>query len=164
MINSLKFLKILQKMGYPNPNIVSIAKASNYDIDNFLSDLNKEFGDRDKVTDFCDKAIEKLSSKKGIRININGPYGDEYVYIHVYPLFYDEEESANDIISKVEWGDSKILTSDPETGEEVYSTIKEIFDNTGMGEWVELDDFLDNIKGDLYNIIFSNCGFGIWIQ
>ena len=63
-MSSLKlFLKTLEKEGYPNPSVQSIAQMVGYNLDDFLIDLKIEVGDKG-VVDFCDKAIEKLSGEK----------------------------------------------------------------------------------------------------
>ncbi len=82
------FLRVIQKEGYPNPNLHSIARMVDYNLDDFLFDLKGEIGE-DGVKDFCDKAIEKISGEDGIKIELDS---DEFVYLHVYPLFYDEDE------------------------------------------------------------------------
>lgn len=155
-----QFLKVLQKVGYPNPSIHSIAKAVSYDLDYFLLNLKKEIGEK-AVVDFCDKAIDELTGKEGLRIDLNGPNGDEFVYIHIFPMYYDEKESENDVICRSRWGKSNVMGTTEDGGVE-YMTIEELIDNTGMGEWSELDDMLDNIKQEAYSIIMRNCGFGIW--
>lgn len=155
------FLKVLSKEGYPNPDLLSIALMMGYNNDDFLLDLKEEIGEKG-VIDFCNKAIEKLTGKEGLRVDLNGPNGDEYCYVHIYPIYYDEDESENDVISKLSWGDSKILSSDSETGEEKYMTIQQIIDETDMGGWGDLDELLDDIKTKAYNKVFENCGFGIW--
>ena len=154
------FLKVLNKVGYPNRSIHSIAKAINYDIDRFLPDLKNEIGD-EGVKDFCDKAIEKLTGEKGLNVSIGGPNNNEYCYIKIYPINYDEDESENDVICNWYWGDSKIFHID-EDGNTGYFTIQEIIDSTDMGNWGDLDEFLDDIRTDAYNIVDSKCGFGIW--
>jgi len=155
------FLNLLTKAGYPSEKVHSVASLLDYDIDNFLSDLNDELGKKG-VVEFCDKAIKKLSGKKGIRVDLEGPNGDEYCYVNIYPIYYDEEESKNDVISKSSWGESNILDMNPDTGEYHYVTIQTIIDNTDMSGWGDLDELLDNIKEKAYNIVYSNCGFGIW--
>lgn len=162
MSNLKTFLKVLKKEGYPNPNTSTFAKYVNYDLEGFLYDLKEEIGENG-VVDFCDKAIEKLTGKEGLRIDLDGPNGDEYVYIHIYPIFYNEDESENDVVSNHGWGDSHLLGTN-EDGVEQYMTIQEIIDNTGMGEWSELDELLDHIKTKAYNKVYYNCGFGIWWQ
>lgn len=156
------FLILLERVGYPSPRTSSVADQVGYNLDNFLSDLENELGDKG-VVDFCDKAIHKLTGEQGLRIDLGGPNGDEFVYIHIYPVFFDEDESENDIISNHSWGDSHLLGTN-ENGEETYMTIQEIIDNTGMGEWGELDELIDHIKSKAYNKVFYNCGFGVWWQ
>lgn len=156
------FLRILNENGYPNPDVVDFAKMIDYDLDNFLSDLQKELGD-DGVLDFCKKTINKISGEKGIKIDLDGLNEEEYCYIHIYPIFYDKDESENDIIIRSIWGESHILSTNEE-GEGEYMTIQEIIDHTDMGGWSELDELLDHIKEKAYNKVFANCGFGIWWQ
>ena len=151
------FLRVIQKEGYPNPNLHSIARMVDYNLENFLVDLKEEIGE-DGVKDFCDKAIEKISAEDGIKIELDP---DEFVYLHVYPLFYDEDESENDVVSNYEWGKSRLLSSD-EDGKEYYTTIEQIIDDTDMGGWSELDELLDHIKMKAYNHINQLCGFGVW--
>jgi len=156
------FLKICKTYGYPNPKLLSLADMADYNLKNFLLDLKGELGEKG-VVDFCGKAIEKLSGKKGIRVDLEGPNGDEYCYVNIYPIYYyDEEESKNDVISKSSWGESNILDMNSDTGGYHYVTIQTIIDNTDMSGWGDLDELLDNIKEKAYNIVYSNCGFGIW--
>ena len=161
-MNVSTFLKILTKYGYPNPSVVAIANSVDYNLDYFLHDLKKEMGE-DGVLAFCDRAIEKLTGEKGLRIDMGGPNEDEYVYIHIYPVFYDEDESENDVVSNHGWGESRLLGTD-ENGQEKYMTIEEIIENTDMGGWSELDELLDEIKSQAYNKVYYNCGFGVWWQ
>ena len=151
------FLKVLNKFGYPNPNVINLARMSDYDLNKFLNDLFDEVGE-DGVIDFCEKAINKLQGEDGLRVDLGG----EYCYIKIFPQYYDKGESETDIIVHSVWGDSKILSSDPVTGDEGYFTIQEIIDTTDMSGWSDLDELLDHIKGKAYNIVFQNCGFGVW--
>jgi len=154
------FLKVLAVEGYPNPDLQSIAALMGYDNQDFLLDLKEEIGEQG-VLDFCDKAIEKLTGDKGLRVDLDGPNGDEYVYIHIYPIYYSEDEDVNSIISNHGWGDSRVLGTNEE-GEEEYMTIQQVIDNTDMGGWSELDELLDHIKDRANNIVYKNCGFHIW--
>jgi len=160
-LNIKSFLKILEKVGYPNPKIVSISDMVDYDLDNFLFDLKKEIGE-EGVVDFCDKTIEKLSDGKAIKVDLETD-GQEYVVVNVFPLYYDENESENDVISRLEIVDSKILSQD-EDGNDIYKTLSEIENDLGLGEWSEYDEMMDHITMKVYNYIFSRCGFGIWIE
>ena len=86
MSNNLKiFLKALTKTGYPNPNVHSVAKLVGYDLDNFLPDLEKELGE-EGVVDFCKKGLDKLQGQEGIRVELEGPYG-EFVYVKIKPKY-----------------------------------------------------------------------------
>lgn len=156
----LTFLKILTKLGYPNPRIVSIANSSDYDLDNFLLDLKKEMGEKG-LMDFCDRAINKLTGDKGLKVDLDGPVGDEYVYIHIYPIYYHEDESPNDVISNYSWGESRVIVSG-DGDKLVYGTIEELMDHADMAEWGDVDEFIDVIHARAYNKVYQNCGFGIW--
>jgi hypothetical protein len=155
------FLKVLKSEGYPNPDIQSIAVMVGYDLDNFLLDLKNELGE-DGVVKFCDNAIDKLSGKKGMKVDLETD-GVEYVVVNIYPIFYDEEESYTDVISRYEILDSKIFSQD-EDGNDTYKTIKDIEDEIGIGEWAEFDEMMDHVKMKVYNYIDSRCGFGIWFE
>lgn len=154
------FLKICKTFGYPNPKLSSLADMADYNLGNFLLDLKRELGEKG-VADFCGKAIEKLVGDEGVRVDL-GEQRSEYCYIKIYPIKYDEDESKNDVISKSSWGKSEIVDIDPDTGESHYVTIQTVINNTYMGSWSELDELLDHIYGEAYNIVFRNCGFGIW--
>ena len=160
-LNIKSFLKILEKVGYPNPKIVSISDMVDYNLDYFLVDLKNEIGE-EGVVDFCDKAIEKLSNGKAIKVDLETD-GQEYVLVNVFPLYYDEDEAENDVMSRVEFVDSNIFTHDDD-GKDVYKTIPEIQNDVGMGDWAEYDEMMDHIKMKVYNYIFSRCGFGIWVE
>jgi hypothetical protein len=160
-LNIKSFLKILNKVGYPNSSIVSISNAVGYDLDEFLLDLKSEIGG-DGVVDFCDKAIKKLSDKNGIRVDLETD-GLEYVLVNVYPLYYHEDESEIDVVSRVQILDSKILSKD-EDGNDVYKTIEEVNSEMGLGDWTEYDEMMDLVRNKIYTYIFLRCGFGIWFE
>ena len=162
MTNVDYFLSVLKKESYPNPDVLTISKLINYDIENFLKDLDEKIGE-EGVVDFCKKTIEKLTGEKGLRVNLSEPNDDEYVYIHIYPKYYDEDESENSIISSHGWGQSRVLSTN-EDGDVEYMTIQEVIDNTDMGGWSELAGLLDHIKDKANNIVFKNCGFYIYWQ
>ncbi len=156
------FLKVCKRYGYPNPKLQTLANMVGYDLDNLLLDLENEIGNAG-VLDFCKKTIVKLTGEKGLRVDVSNPENDEYVYIHIYPVFYDKEESENDIISNSAWGESSLLTKNEE-GKEEFKTVEEIIDDSDMGSWSEVDDFIEELKGRANRMVFENCGFGIWWQ
>ena len=150
------FLKVLNKVGYPNPSTKSIAKMIGYDFFEFIPDLVYEVGE-DGAQSFVNKALSKLSTEDGIKVNLSN---GEYVYIIVDKAKIDIQPSGNDVSIVYRWGDSKLLSTDEE-GNEVYKTIEEIGEDVGMGEWSEYDDMIDYIKSQFYKLILNNCGFGI---
>lgn len=154
------FLKVLEKVGYPNEKIDTISKMVSYDLSNLLSDLKEDIGE-DGVLDFCKRSLEKITGNKPLRVEL-GDY--EFIYVYLHPKFYNEDDSKNDIVCGYAWGDSKILGSNPETGEEEYKTIGEIIDETDMGSWSELDELIDYIKEKTSYTVSRSCGFGIWFE
>ena len=63
MSNIKTFLKVLNKEGYPNLNVVSISNMVSYDLDDFLPDLIDEIGE-DKADWFVGETFSKLSTKE----------------------------------------------------------------------------------------------------
>lgn len=152
------FLKVLQKVGYPNPNLKSIAKMADFDLNNFLPHLHEEIG-VDKTNEFVKKSLDKLSEgKKGIRLDVGI---DEYVYFKILDVVYNEHELESGIIIDWEFGDSSILSSDDE-GNETHKTIQQVGDDVGMGEWSEYNEMIDYFKDEMSAKIFNNCGFHSW--
>ena len=150
------FLKVLNKVGYPNPDTKSIAKMIGYDLYEFIPDLVDEVG-KDNAESFVKNAISKLSTKDGIKVNLSG---NEYVYVIIDKSWIKIDPSGNDVSIDYRWGDSKLLAADEEENE-VYKTIEEIGEDIGMGEWPDYDDLIDHIKDQFYKLILNNCGFGI---
>ena len=71
MENIKIFLKLLNKVGYPNKDIISISQMAGYNLEYFLPDLINEIGE-DKTNWFVSEAFSKLSTKDGIRLNLAG--------------------------------------------------------------------------------------------
>lgn len=157
-----RFLKVMTKMGYPNPNTMSIARSMDYDLDEFLIDLVGEVGE-ERTDEFTEKALSKLSEDgKGIRV----PLDDEnhnYIYLEIHQSRINLDETEDAVLIDWSWGDN-VLTGVDENGEEYDTNMDEIYDNMGMGEWGEFDEMLDNIRDECYDYIKNNCGFGIWFD
>jgi hypothetical protein len=155
-----KFLKVMNKMGYPNPNTKSIARSMDYDLDEFLLDLVEEVG-KERAEEFTENALSKLSENgKGIRVPLND---NNYIYLQIYESRIDLDETETQVLIDWGWGENT-LTGVDENGDEYDSTMDEIYYNIGMGEWGEWDDMIDNIKGECYHYIRDNCGFGVWFD
>ena len=58
MSNLKIFLKTLKKVGYPNPDVSSIAKMIDYDLEEFLTDLVDEIG-KEAADEFTENALNK---------------------------------------------------------------------------------------------------------
>jgi len=67
MTDLKRFLNVLTKVGYPNSDIVSIAKVVDYNLENFLPDLVEEIG-QEKADEFTEKALKKMSTPEGILV------------------------------------------------------------------------------------------------
>ena len=153
------FLKALKKVGYPNPDVVSIAKMMDYNLEEFLPDLVAEVGE-EKADQFAEKSLNKITPKEGIRVNL---YDDpnQYAYIHIHNPRLDLENDETTVLCDWSWGETQILHQD-EDGHETYKTIDEISEDLGMGDWAEYDELVDGIKDDCNKIVYNNCGFGVW--
>lgn len=155
-----RFLRVMNKMGYPNSNTESIARSMDYNLDDFLTDLVSEVGE-ERADEFTEKALSKLSEDgKGIKV----PLGDDrYIYLQIFQSRIDLEETETQVLIDWGWGESR-LTGVDENGEEYGATMDELYDDIGMGEWGEWDEMIDNIKEECYDYIRDNCGFGIWFD
>jgi hypothetical protein len=160
MSNLKTFLKVLSKVGYPNPETESIAKMIGYNLEDFLPDLVAEVG-QEKAEEFTFNALSKLSTNKGIKVTNIYDYPEQYAYIDVYNPRLDLENDETTVLCNWSWGDTNLLSQDDD-GNETYKTIEEIGDDVGMGDWAEYDELIDEIKEDCNKLVFKNCGFGIW--
>lgn len=160
MSNVKTFLKVLSKVGYPNPDTESIAKMIDYNLEDFLPDLVAEVG-QEKAEEFTFNALSKLSTNKGIKVTNIYDDPKQYAYIDVYNPRLDLENDETTVLCDWSWGETKILYQDDD-GTETYKTIQEIGEDLGMGEWADYDELVDGIREDCNKLVFNNCGFGIW--
>ena len=160
MSNINTFLRVMNKLGYPNPATESIAYSIGYRLDNFLVDLVEEVGEI-KADEFTERALVKLNKDgKGIRI----PLGDtKYIYLQIHQSRIDFDETEDSVLIDWSWGEN-LLTGVDEDGNEYETTLEEIYDNMDMGDWGDYDEMIDNIKDSCYDFIEENCGFGIWFD
>ena len=159
MSNVKTFLKVLSKVGYPNPDIQSIAKMIDYNLEEFLPDLVAEIGE-EKADEFTEKALNKMSTSDGIRIQDDDD-PEQYAYIKIYNPRLDLDNDETTVLCDWSWGDTNIFFKDDD-GNDSYKTIQEIGENIGMGDWADYDEMIDDIKEDCNKLVFSHCGFGIW--
>lgn len=156
MSNIKTFLQVLSKVGYPNHELESIAKMVDYNLNNFIPDLIDEIG-KDDTESFVRKALSKLSTEKGIKVDLAGDY-NEYIYVIIWKAWVYSDSYDSEVHVDTSWGDSKILSADDE-GKETYKTIQAINDEIGMGEWADYDDMVDSIKDQFITLVYNNCGF-----
>lgn len=159
MSDLIRFLKVLKKFGYPNPNLESIAKMLNYNLEDFLPDLVAEVG-QENADEYAEKALNKLSTPEGIRIQDRDD-PNQYAYIKLYNPRLDLENDETTLLCEWGWGDSSIYFKDDD-GVESYKTIQEVGEELSMGDWSDYDEMVDEIKEDCNRLVYSNCGFGIW--
>lgn len=153
------FLKVLNKVGYPNPNIVSISKMADYHLEEFLPDLVAEIGE-EKADEFTEKSLNKLSTEKGIKVQ-DSEDPKQYAYIKLINPRLDLDNDETTVLCDWAWGDTNVFYRDDD-GNESYKTIPEIAEEIGMGDWGDFDEMVDEIREDCNQLVFNNCGFGIW--
>lgn len=154
------FLNVLTKVGYPNSDIKSIAKAVGYNLEEFLPDLVSEIG-QEKADEFIENALDRISTPKGIRISNLYDDPNQYAYIKIHNPRLDLDNDETTVLCDWSWGKTQILHQDDD-GNETYKTISEISEDLGMGDWAEFDELVDDIRESCNRLVFSNCGFGIW--
>ena len=159
MSNLKTFLKVLNKVGYPNPDVQSIAKMIDYNLEEFLPDLVAEVGE-EKADDFTEKALNKMSTSDGIKIQDKDD-PEQYAYIILLNPRLDLENDETTVLCDWSWGDTNIFFRDDD-GNESYKKIQEIGDELSMGDWSDYDEMVDDIREDCNQLVFRNCGFGIW--
>jgi hypothetical protein len=157
-----RLLKYFAKHGYPSPETLKIMEYSGYDHYEFLGELVHELG-HDKATKFVDKTLHKLSSTPeiSIKVDLSEQVSDgSWIYLNIHDFEIDLESEASDVLINWSWGDNVIV--DYETGLE--TTLGNIADEVGMGDWSDYDDFVDSLRDTCYKHIVRNCGFGIWFN
>jgi len=159
MSDLVPFLKLLTKVGYPNPEIQTIARMADYNLEEFLPDLVAELGE-EKADEFTEKALNKMSTSDGIRIQDKDD-PEQYAYIKIYNPRLDLDNDETTVLCDWSWGDTNIFFKDDD-GNDSYKTIQEIAENIGMGDWADYDEMVDEIKEDCNRLVFNSCGFGIW--
>jgi hypothetical protein len=159
MSDLVPFLKLLTKVGYPNPEIQTIARMADYNLEEFLPDLVAELGE-EKADEFTERALNKMSTSDGIRIQDEDD-PKQYAYIKLHNPRLDLENDETTVLCDWSWGDTNIFFRDDD-GNESYKTIQEIADWVGMGDWADFDTMVDDIREDCNKLVYKNCGFGIW--
>jgi len=159
MSDLVPFLKLLTKVGYPNPEIQTIARMADYNLEEFLPDLVAELGE-EKADEFTQKALNKMSTSDGIRIQDKDD-PKQYAYIKIYNPRLDLDNDETTVLCDWSWGHTNLYSQDDDVGG-TYKTIEDIGEDVGMGDWADYDEMVDDIREDCNKLVYKNCGFGIW--
>ena len=151
-------LKYFKRLGYPNKNLLTIFKSLDYDEKNFLTDLVENLG-QTGADEFIQKTIDKLSTPKGIKIDLEEyGYPESYLYLIIINFNIDLEETEEAILVKHTWGEDGMIMH-PE--ENKFYTTREVYQDCDVNEWSDMLDMFERASNEF---IFNNCGFALWFQ
>ena len=156
------FLKVAQKLGYPNPypDSLTIAKSIDYNLRFLIDDLITEIGQL-KTDEFIEKTFSKLGlmSSPGLKVDMEDDVGGEpgsYVHLIINSFDIGEgDEHYEEVWIHYSWGDSLFI--DDEGGK----TLEDIRGDVDMGDWGEYDEFMDTVQYECQQVIFKKTGITI---
>jgi hypothetical protein len=158
MSNLKTFLKVAQKLGYPNPspNSLVIANSINYNLNNFIEDLILEVG-QERANEFVDKTFSSLGAtySPGIKIDLSDRLGETGSYIYLIINGFDFAEGDGEfeeVWIHYTWGDAMLIHD----GEE--KTLEDIYDEVDLGTMGEYDELIDDIQYECIQDIFKKTG------
>lgn len=159
MSDIITFLKALNKSGYPNtsPDVPTIAKMVNYDIDNFLEDLFDNSKKINATEEFVEKTFSSLGLMgEGMKIDLSDEAGESgsyiYLIINSFDIIFSPDEE-DEVWIHYSWGNNKLIHD----GEE--KTLDDIYDEVDMGDLGEWGEFMDSIQYVCFQTIFKKTGF-----
>jgi hypothetical protein len=152
------FLKVAQKLGYPNPspNSLVIANSISYNLNNFIEDLISEVG-QERANEFVDKTFSSLGAtySPGIKIDLSDRLGETGSYIYLIINGFDFAEGDGEfeeVWIHYTWGDSMLIHD----GEE--KTLDDIYDEVDLDTMGEYDELMDDIQYECIQEIFKKTG------
>jgi hypothetical protein len=152
------FLKVAQKLGYPNPspNSLVIANSINYNLNNFIEDLTIEVG-QERANEFVNKTFSSLGAtySPGIKIDLSDRVGEtgSYVYLIINGFdFVEGDDEFKEVWIHYTWGDSRLID------DEGPKTLDDIYDEVDLGTMGEYDDLMDDIQYECISQIFKKTG------
>lgn len=152
------FLKVAQKLGYPNPSPDSlvIANSIDYTLNNLLEDLITEVG-KEKSNEFVNKTFSSLGAtySPGIKIDISDRVGEIGSYIYLIINGYDfaeGDEEYKEVWIHYTWGNNQLIHDG--TG----LTLDELYDEVDLGTMGEYSDLIDDIQYECISEIFKKTG------
>jgi hypothetical protein len=155
------FLKVAQKLGYPDPspNSLVIANSINYNLNNFIEDLILEVG-QERANEFVNKTFSSLCAtySPGIKIDLSDMVGEtgSYIYLIINGFdFVEGDDEFKEVWIHYTWGDSHLIHD----GE--VKTLDDIYDEVDLGTMGEYDELMDDIQYACHKDIFNKTGFRI---
>jgi hypothetical protein len=155
------FLKVAQKLGYPDPspNSLVIANSINYNLNNFIEDLILEVG-QERANEFVNKTFSSLGAtySPGIKIDLSDMVGEtgSYIYLIINGVdFVEGDDEFKEVWIHYTWGDSHLIHD----GE--VKTLDDIYDEVDLGTMGEYDELMDDIQYACHKDIFNKTGFRI---
>jgi hypothetical protein len=152
------FLKVAQKLGYPNPSPDSlvIANSINYNLNNFIEDLILEVG-KEKSNEFVNKTFSSLGAtySPGFKIDISDRVGEigSYIYLIINGFdFVEGDEEYKEVWIHYTWGNNQLIHDG--TG----LTLDELYDEVDLGTMGEYSDLIDDIQFECIFQIFKKTG------
>ena len=152
------FLKVAQKLGYPDPspNSLVIANSISYNLNNFIEDLISEVG-QERANEFVNKTFSSLGAtySPGIKIDLSDRLGETGSYIYLIINGFDFAEGDGEfeeVWIHYTWGDSMLIHD----GEE--KTLDDIYDDVDLGTMGEYDELMDDIQYECIQEIFKKTG------
>ena len=158
MSNLKTFLKVAQKLGYPNPspNSLVIANSINYNLNNFIGDLIMEVGE-ERANEFVNKTFSSLGAtySPGIKIDLSDRVGETGSYIYLIINGYDfaeGDEEYKQVWIHYTWGYNQLID------DEGPKTLDDIYDEVDLGTMGEYSDLIDDIQYECISQIFKKTG------
>jgi hypothetical protein len=152
------FLKVAQKLGYPDPspNSLVIANSISYNLNNFIEDLISEVG-QERANEFVDKTFSSLGAtySPGIKIDLSDRLGETGSYIYLIINGFDFAEGDGEfeeVWIHYTWGDAMLIYDDEE------KTLEDIYDDVDLGTMGEYDELMDDIQYECIQEIFKKTG------
>ena len=149
------FMKVLDRVGYPNPKLVQIAQASSYNLDSFLLDLTSEIG-LEKTQSFVSKSLKKfLGPKLTRKVDVTDEnQGPSYIVYQIKDLDYDPEEAEDGVYCYTKVLDSQLMNDKGE-----LETLQQIESGTDFSEWNDYHDYENSLWAAFNVEVYNNCGF-----
>lgn len=160
-MNFKSYLKYLNTIDYPKQteNLLEVSRYLSYGPEEFQNDLLSNLGVVG-TADFVGKTFKKLGlmSSPGYKVNLDNT-AEKGSYVHLIINSFEIIETKEDgelpfhVWINYSWGDNKIIHDDETL------TIKGIYDEIGMGEWGEWDEFMDSVQDDVKYEIYKQTEF-----